>query len=43
MGKKIDFLKRLLLVLWKNKEVVKGPDKDFKENMKIGVKTKVEF
>ncbi len=43
MGKKIEFLKRLLLALWRNKEVVKGPDSDFKANMKIGVKTKVEF
>jgi len=43
MGKKIDFLKKLLKALWKNKEVVRGADKDFQANMKIGVKTKVEF
>ena len=43
MGKKRGFLKRLFSALWKNKKVVTGPDKDFKENMKLGVKTGIKF
>lgn len=43
MRKKRPWYRRLWLALWANMRVVSGEDKDFKENVKIGVKTGVKF
>ena len=43
MKKKRPWYKKLFLQLLANLRIVRGDDPDFKENVKIGLKTKVKF
>jgi hypothetical protein len=42
-SKKNNWFKRLIKQLIKNFQIVSGPDEDFEEDVKIGIKTKGEF